>query len=401
MDLRLTAEEAKFRDEMRTFFRTQVPEELRRKGLLGQQPSKQDFVTVMRILDAHGMAAPHWPAAWGGRNWTPFQKYIYKEELYLSGTPEPSGFNVGMLGPVLIQFGTQAQKEYFLPKLRNFDLWFCQSFSEPGAGSDLAALKTTAKRDGDHYVVNGHKIWTSSAHHADWTFLLARTNPNTSKRQEGISFMLVDMKTPGITVRPIITLDGRHETNEVFWDNVRVPVANLIHKEDFGWDVAKFLLGNERSGLARVGYSKLRLQRARELAELVDAGRTRLSEDHRLRERITELEVELKALEIMSMRAVSGEGKAGAGKPDPISSILKMKGAELLQMATETLVNVSGPHSTPWQPDRQDHRRNEPMVGPDWAAPLASNYFYFRAASIYGGSNEIQRNILAKAVLGL
>jgi alkylation response protein AidB-like acyl-CoA dehydrogenase len=401
MDMNLTPEEAKFRDEMRAFFRTRIPEELRRKGYEGRQFSKEDYVNTMRILNAHGLAVPHWPVEWGGRDWTPFQKNIYKDEYYLSGTPEPSGFNLGMLGPVLIQFGTEEQKKFFLPKLRNFDVWFCQGFSEPGAGSDLASLKTTARRDGDHYVVNGHKIWTSQGHHADWCFLLARTS-QSAKKQDGISFILVQMNTPGITVRPIITLDGRHEVNEVFWDNVRVPVANLVHVEGRGWDVAKFLLGNERSGIARVGVSKLRIQRARELAKTIETARGTLADDPRLKDRMTELEVELKALEIATMRAVAAETKRhDSGKPDPISSVLKLKGSELTQATTELLVQVAGPWSTPWQPDRQDKRPNEPVVGPAWANSLAPNYYYMRAATIYGGSNEIQRNILSKAVLGL
>jgi alkylation response protein AidB-like acyl-CoA dehydrogenase len=401
MDLRLTPEEARFRDEIRAVFRTRIPEEIRKKGLAGKQFTKDDYVTTIRILNTLGLAAPHWPVEWGGKDWSPVQKYIYKEEQYLSGTPEPSGFNLSMLAPVLMAFGTREQKEYFLPRIRNFDIWFCQSFSEPGAGSDLASLRATAKRDGDHYVVNGHKIWTSTAHHADWTFLLARTSADTAKKQEGISFILVDMNTPGITVRPIITLDGRHETNEVFWDNVRVPVSNLVGPEGRGWDVAKYLLGNERSGIARIGLSKLRIQKAREFSALVDTGQGRLSQDARLRDRMTELEVELKALEICAMRAAASEGKSGEAKADPISSILKLKGSELQQATTELLVQVAGPWSTPWQPDRQDRRTNEPVVGPEWAPPLAPNYYYSRAASIFGGSNEVQRNILAKAILGL
>ena len=260
MDLRFTPEELAFRDEVRAFIRDNLPAEIRERMRLGYGPRKEDTVAWQRILNKRGWAAMSWPKEWGGPGWTSVQKMIFLEENQVAPAPELSSFNITMLGPVLIQFGTEEQKKRFLPRAANLDDWWCQGFSEPGAGSDLASLKTAAKRDGDHYVVNGQKIWTSTAHHADWCFVLVRTNPNAAKRQEGISFLLVDMKTPGITVRPIISIDGSHHLNEVFFDDVRVPVENRVYEENRGWDVAKFLLGNERTGIARLGKSKERVR---------------------------------------------------------------------------------------------------------------------------------------------
>ena len=257
MDLRFTPEEAAFRDEVRGFFRTALPEPIRRKLVDGHHPSKEDIVTWQRILNARGWAVPHWPVEYGGTGWSPVQQYIFLDEMQQAPAPQPLPFGVNMVGPVIFTFGTDAQKSRFLPRIANLDDWWCQGFSEPGAGSDLASLKTTAKRDGDHYVVNGQKTWTTLAQHADWIFCLVRTDP-AAKKQEGISFLLIDMKTPGVTVRPIQTIDGGHEVNEVFFDDVRVPVENLVGEENKGWDYAKFLLGNERIGIARVGVSKER-----------------------------------------------------------------------------------------------------------------------------------------------
>ena len=270
------------------------------------------------------------------------QQYIFKEEMHTAPAPEPLSFNVNMIGPTLIAFGTEEQKRHFLPKISSLDYWFCQGFSEPGAGSDLASLRTSAVRDGDHYVINGQKLWTSTAHHADWCFLLVRTDPQ-ARKQQGITYLLMDMKTPGITVRPIITLDGHHETNEMFLENVRVPVANRLGEENKGWDYAKYLLGHERSGIARVGVSKMRLRRARDLARRVPAGNATLADDPRFRERAAAIEVELKALEITQMRLIAEIAKSAAsGRPDPKASILKLKGSELQQAATGLLLEVAG-----------------------------------------------------------
>jgi alkylation response protein AidB-like acyl-CoA dehydrogenase len=326
---------------------------------------------------------------------------IFLEENQMAPAPELSGFNITMIGPVLIQFGTDEQKKRFLPRAANLDDWWCQGFSEPGAGSDLASLKTAAKRDGDYYVVNGQKIWTSTAHHADWCFVLVRTNPNAAKRQEGISFLLVDMKTPGITVRPIISIDGAHHLNEVFFDDVRVPVENRVYEENRGWDVAKFLLGNERTGIARLGKSKERVRSAKEMARTVRENGKPLIEDAAFRQRVAQLEVDMKALEITQYRVVSAYDRQKDGRPDPLSSVLKVKGTELLQGTTELAMDVGGPMSMPIWAEELAALSNEPDVGPEWATQATGSYLFLRAASIYGGTNEIQKNILSKAVLRL
>ncbi|MFC7690150.1 acyl-CoA dehydrogenase family protein [Paeniroseomonas aquatica] len=272
MDLRFTPEEVAFREEVRTFIAENLPREIKERMRLGHPPRKQDTIAWQRILNAKGWAAFSWPADWGGPGWTAIQRMIFLEENLSAPAPELLSFNITMLGPVLVQFGTQAQKERFLPRAANLDDWWCQGFSEPGAGSDLASLRTAAKKEDDHYIVNGQKIWTSTAHNADWCFCLVRTNPQASKRQEGISFLLIDMKTPGIEVRPIISIDGSHHLNEVFFTDVKVPVENLVGEENKGWSVAKYLLGNERTGIARLGKSKERVRYAKEVAREVRMG---------------------------------------------------------------------------------------------------------------------------------
>jgi pimeloyl-CoA dehydrogenase large subunit len=397
MDLRFTPDEIAFRDEVRAFMRTALPDEIRRKMVETRHLAKDDIVRWQRILNARGWAVPNWPVEWGGAGWTPVQRYIFEEELQLAPAPDPLPFGVSMVGPVIIAFGSEAQKRRHLPAIANLDEWWCQGFSEPGAGSDLASLKTKAERDGDHYVVNGQKTWTTLAQHADWIFCLVRTDP-AAKKQQGISFLLIDMKTPGITVRPIQTIDGGREVNEVFFDDVRVPVENRVGEENRGWDYAKFLLGNERTGIARVGTSKARLRRLKEIASLEHAGDRPLIEDERFRMKIAAVEVELKALEMTQLRAVARERHGNA--PDPASSILKIKGSELQQAITELLLEAIGPYALPQEAHDGD-RWNEPPVGPEWAGPLAPLYFNWRKVSIYGGSNEIQKNIIAKAILGL
>jgi pimeloyl-CoA dehydrogenase large subunit len=402
MDLRFTPEELAFRDEVRSFMRTAQPADIRSKLIEGRRLKKDDYVTWQRILNAKGWAVPHWPAEWGGRNWTPTQSYIFLEELQQAPAPPPLGFGVTMVGPVIIAFGSEAQKKRFLPRIANLDDWWCQGFSEPGSGSDLASLKTSAKRNGsDHYVVNGQKTWTTTAQYADWIFCLVRTDP-AAKKQEGISFILIDMKSPGITVRPIVTIDGGREVNEVFFDDVKVPAENLVGQENKGWDYAKFLLGNERTGIARVGMSKERIRRLRELAALERSDDRPLLEDERFRAKIAAVEVELKALEMTQLRVVAAERNRKGNRPDPASSILKIKGSEIQQTISELLLEVVGPYALPYQPEYLDEERwNEPPVGPDWAPSLAPTYFNTRKVSIYGGTNEIQKNIIAKAILGL
>lgn len=399
MDLRFTAKELAFRDEVRAFFKEALPPQIRERITSGHHPTKDDLVTWQRILNARGWAVPHWPREWGGTDWTPVEQYIFQEEMQLAPAPQPLPFGVNMVAPVIYTFGSDAQKKRFLPRIANIDDWWCQGFSEPGAGSDLASLKTKAERQGDHYVVNGQKTWTTLAQHADWIFCLVRTDP-AAKKQMGISFLLIDMKTPGVTVRPIQTIDGGHEVNEVFFDDVRVPLENLVGEENKGWDYAKFLLGNERVGIARVGVSKERIRRIKQLAAVEVSGGRPLMEDRRFREKLAAVEIELKALEITQMRVVAAEGRRERGKPDPASSVLKIKGSELQQATTELLLDVIGPYAMPYDPHSEEGS-NEPPVGPDWAAMIAPNYFNTRKVSIYGGSNEIQKNIIAKAVLGL
>ncbi len=401
MDLRFTPEEIAFRDEVRAFMRSALPAAIRAKMIEGRRLVKDDLVTWQRILNAKGWAVPHWPKQWGGTGWGPVQNYLFRDEMQQAPAPEPLPFGVNMVGPVIATFGNEAQKKRFLPRIANLDDWWCQGFSEPGAGSDLASLRTAARRDGGHYIVNGQKTWTTLAQYADWIFCLVRTDP-AAKKQEGISFLLIDMKSPGITVRPIQTIDGGHEVNEVFFDDVRVPAENLVGEENKGWDYAKFLLGNERTGIARIGISKARIRRLKELAALEQAAGKPLIADERFRAKIAAVEVELKALEMTQLRVVAAERTRNGNKPDPASSILKIKGSEIQQTITELLLEVAGPYALPDQiPHDGSERWNEPPVGPEWAGPLAPQYFNTRKTSIYGGSNEIQKNIIAKAILGL
>jgi pimeloyl-CoA dehydrogenase large subunit len=397
MDLSYSKEEMEFREEVRDFFQTAVPKETRRKLLEGRHLSKEDMVTWQRILNKKGWAVPHWPVQWGGTGWDSVRLYIYNEEMQLAPAPQPLAFNTSMLGPVLYNVASEEQKKYYLPRIANLDDWWCQGFSEPGAGSDLASLKTKAERKGDVYIVNGQKTWTTLAQNADMIFCLVRTDPNAKNRQSGISFLLIDMKSRGITVRPIVTIDGGREVNEVFFDNVEVPIANLVGQENKGWDYAKFLLGNERTGIARIGASKERLRRIRELAAAVKAGGKPIIEDPRFLEKLTAVEIELKALEMNQMRVVAAEKHREKGKPDPASSILKIKGSELQQATTELMMEVIGPFAAPFESDDEEGSNQIE----EWTTQIAPNYFNYRKVSIYGGSNEIQRNIIAKAVLGL
>jgi pimeloyl-CoA dehydrogenase large subunit len=397
MDLNFTAEERAFREEARHFFRTEVPASIRQKVADGKHLSKDEIVAAQRVLNARGWAVPNWPVAWGGQDWSPVQMYLYQDEMQQANVPTPLPFNVSMVGPVIAQFASDEQKRRFLPRIANLDDWWCQGFSEPGAGSDLASLRTTAKRVGDTWVVNGQKTWTTLAQYADWIFCLCRTDP-AAKKQEGISFILIDMKTPGVSVRPIQTIDGGLEVNEVWFDEVVVPAENLVGQENKGWDYAKFLLGNERTGIARVGISKARIQRIKELASLERIGDERLIENRKFVEKLSSVEVELKALEMTQLRVVADERKQARGRPNPASSILKLKGSEIQQQITELVMEVVGPYAIPYAPDEEG--RNEPPIGPEYAAEAAPLYFNYRKVSIYGGSNEIQRNIIAKAILG-
>ncbi|MGY4230114.1 pimeloyl-CoA dehydrogenase large subunit [Bradyrhizobium sp. USDA 4503] len=395
MDLVFTKEEQAFREEVRQFLRDEVPPEMRRKLVEGRHVSKMEMITWWRILDVKGWGVSHWPKEYGGTDWSAVQHYIFKEELQMYPAPTPLAFGVSMVGPVIYTFGNEAQKKYYLPRIANVDDWWCQGFSEPGSGSDLASLKTKAERKGDKWIINGQKTWTTLAQYADMIFCLCRTDP-AAKKQTGISFILIDLRSKGITVRPIQTIDGGHEINEVFFDDVEVPVENLVGEENKGWDYAKFLLGNERTGIARVGVSKERIRRIKELASRVECCGRPVTEDLAFREKLAACEIELKALELTQLRVVADEGKHGKGKPNPASSMLKIKGSQIQQTTTELLMEVIGPFALPY--DEHPESSHQTM---DWTAQIAPSYFNNRKVSIYGGSDEIQRNIIAKTVLGL
>lgn len=399
MKLDFTPEEMAFRDEVRAFLKEALPDDLRQKMINRDHLGKEDTVRWQRILNARGWAVTHWPVHYGGQAWTPAQRYIFQEEMALAHAPEGSPFNVNMIGPVLCKFGTDAQKAQFLAATANIDIWWCQGFSEPGAGSDLASLKTTAVRDGDDYILNGQKIWTTQAQHADWMFGLFRTD-SSGKKQQGITFLLLDMNTPGLTVRPIETIDGEHDANEVFFDDVRVPVANVVGEEGKGWDVAKHLLGSERSGIARIGLSKERLSQLRALeVRLAGEGVLTEEEQRRLAYKLAEVEVELRALELTQLRVVAADSHGGGA--NAAASILKVKGTEMQQRMTELVTELAGPAGLA-MPDHDAvgfPPGNDPESG--WISAAAPFYFTMRKVSIFGGSNEVQKNIIAKTMLGL
>lgn len=395
MQLEFTQNELDFRDEVRAFFKQALPDDLRQKMIDRAHLGKSDIVRWQQILNAKGWAVTHWPKEYGGQAWSPTQRYIFQEEMALAHAPEGSPFNVNMIGPILCKFGTNAQKERFLAKTANIDIWWCQGFSEPGAGSDLASLKSKAVRDGNEYAINGQKIWTTQAQHADWMFGLFRTD-SSGRKQQGISFLLIDMKTPGITVRPIETIDGEADANEVFFDDVRVPLENLIGEEGRGWDYAKHLLGNERSGIARIGLSKERLLQLRNLEQKLSSdGRLTPQEQARLRRKLAEVTVELRALELTQLRVVAADSQGGGA--NAAASILKVKGTELQQRMTELVVEMAGPGGLAMP----DHEAQNNASDDGWISAAAPFYFTMRKVSIFGGSNEIQKNIIAKTMLGL
>ncbi|MDP1641616.1 MAG: acyl-CoA dehydrogenase family protein [Phenylobacterium sp.] len=400
MNLDFSPEDVAFREEVRTFIAENYPKDLRAKQDSGEPLSKEDYLAWHKVLAKKGWVAPSWPVEHGGTGWTPTQKYIWSEEQARADTLAVLPFGVSMLAPVVYTFGTEEQKAKFLPGIYNGEVWWCQGYSEPGAGSDLASLKTKAERvtgdDGkEYYIVNGQKTWTTLGQFADWGFFLVRTDPD-SKPQAGISFLLIDMKSPGIEVRPIITLEGGHEVNDVFLDNVKVPVENRIFHENQGWTCAKALLAHERSGIAGVARSKRGLERLREMAttEMSDLGGPLLS-DTFFKRKVAELEIDLTALEFTELRTLAGES-SGKG-PGPESSILKIKGTEIQQRLQELALEAAGHYGAPFL-HNLGHNAN---IGPSYADGVAGDYFNGRKTSIYGGSNEIQRNIIAKMVLGL
>ena len=383
MDLNYSQDESAFRDEVRGWLNANLPKDLRDKVANYQELGREDLLRWHKILAKKGWIAPAWPKEFGGTGWNLVQRYIFEEELGYVGSPPLIPFGLSMCGPVLLRFGTDAQKKRFLPRIYNGDDFWCQGYSEPGSGSDLASLKTKAERKGDHYIVNGQKIWTTLGHCADWIFCLVRTDSSMAKRQEGISFLLIDMKTPGITVRPLILMDGGHEVNEVFFDNVKVPAENLVYEEGKGWTVAKYLLGHERMGTGRIGASKRELAKLKAFAaaQTGDDGRP-LTEDPRFRDKLTRVEVELMALEITNLRFLDQMRRTNQ-PPGADVSMLKIKGTEIQQTLSELMMHAVDPGG------------NGSFTG------LAKRYCNMRKTTIYAGSNEIQRNIISKMTLGL
>ena len=396
MDIHFTPEELAFRDEVRAFLENKLPQDIATKVRLGKHLNKGDHQRWQRVLAEQGWYATHWPEEFGGTGWNAVQKHIFEEECAAFGAPRTIPFGVNMVAPVIIKFGTPAQQAHYLPRILDGTDWWCQGYSEPGAGSDLASLKTRAVRDGDHYVVNGQKTWTTLGQHADWIFCLVRTDPE-AQQQRGISFLLIDMQTPGITVRPIITLDGEHEVNEVFFDNVRVPVDNLVGRENEGWTCAKYLLTYERTGLAGIGASKAVLAHLKRVAsrELCD-GQPML-DDPLFRAQVAEVEMQLMAIEMSTLRILAAAREGGV--PGAESSILKVKGTEIRQAISHLLRKVLGPYALPFIEDEFELGA-EPLHA-DYSAAPASQYFNLRKLSIFGGSNEIQKNIVSKMILEL
>ena len=397
MQLEFSPAEIAFQKEVRNFITESYPENLRSVQDEGHDLSKEDFLSWHRILAKKGWIAPAWPVEYGGTGWTATERFIWSEELASADCVGTMPFGLSMVGPVIYTFGTPEQKAKFLPGILSGDDWWCQGYSEPGAGSDLASLRTKAVRDGDHYVVNGQKTWTTMAQHADWGFFLVRTDPD-AKAQEGISFLLIDMKSPGVTVRPIITLGGEHEVNEVWLEDVRVPVENRVYEENKGWTCAKFLLAHERTGIAAVARSKRGVEKIKAIARTEQDGDRPLIANPFFKRKISELEIDLTALEFTELRSLAGEA-AGKG-PGPESSLLKIKGSEIQQRITELALEAVGHYGAPYFRGFGEGD-NEHPIGPDYAHRAAPTYFNTRKTTIYGGSNEIQRNIIAKMVLGI
>jgi alkylation response protein AidB-like acyl-CoA dehydrogenase len=398
MDLSFSADEEAFRQEVRQFFAEKLPRDIAERVRLEKHLNKAETERWQATLNERGWLAPHWPVEYGGQGWSVTQRFIWDYESSLAHAPRAIAFGLNMLAPVLIKFGNEEQKAHWLPRMLNGSDWWCQGYSEPGAGSDLAAVKTTAVRDGDEYVINGQKTWTSYGQNANMIFCLVRT-ANTGKRQEGISFILVDMDQPGVEVRPIITLDGDHEVNEVFLTDARAPVANLVGEENMGWTYAKYLLTYERTSMAMVGASAASLQLLKEVARTEMKGGRPLSEDPYFAARVAKVEIELENLKTTTLRVVAAA--AGGGAPGAESSMLKVRGTEVRQEIVSLTRRALGPYAIPFQPDVLKPGANVEAVGPDYAPGITPSYLNSRKLTIYGGSNEVQRNIISKAILKL
>ncbi len=395
MDLNFTADEQTFREEVRAFVRSNLPAETRHKVLNGRHLTRDEQMSWHRILAEHGWGAPTWPKEHGGTGWDPARDFIFEEECAAWGAPRLLPFGLRMVGPVIMTFGNAAQQQRFLPRIAAAQDFWCQGYSEPGSGSDLASLKTKAERHGDHYLVNGQKTWITLAQYADWIFCLVRTDPAV-RAQAGISFLLIDMTTPGITVRPIVTMDGGQEVNEVWFEDVKVPVENLVGEENKGWTYAKFLLGHERSNIAGVGLSKRELERLKQIAARERKHGKPLLEDPAFAARIAQVEIELMALEITQLRVLSDEAARKA--PGAEASLLKIKGTEIQQGLSELMMQAIGPYGLSF--DRGSEVKGAPAA-PAFAGGISATYCNLRKTSIYGGSNEIQKNIISQWLLRL
>jgi hypothetical protein len=398
VDLSFTPDEEAFRDEVRGFYAESLPANLADRVRLGHSLTKDEQEAWQAVLAQRGWLVPHWPVEWGGTGWSAVERYIFDLESSLANAPRPVAFGFNMLAPVLLKYGSEDQKRHWLPRMLDGSDWWCQGYSEPGAGSDLAALKTRAVRDGDDYVVNGQKTWTTLGQHANMIFALVRTN-DTGRRQEGISFLLIDMTSPGVEVRPIITLDGEHEVNEIFFTDVRVPTANLVGEEDRGWTYAKYLLTYERTSMAAVGSSTAALAWLKSLAAKQRRGGRPLLDDPLFAARIARAEIELGNLSTTALRVVAAV--AGGGAPGAESSMLKVKGTELRQEISAIARRALGPFAQPFLPEALEDGFNGEPVGPPDAAAVTPHYLNLRKLSIFGGSNEIQKNIISKMILQL
>jgi alkylation response protein AidB-like acyl-CoA dehydrogenase len=398
MNLKPSDAEIAFRAEVREFVAAHLPAEIRDRVLGFRRVEREDYVRWQNILNERGWGAPAWRKEFGGAGWDSAQRLIFEEECFAAGAPRQVPFGLSMVAPVIQAFGSDSQRALFLPKILTMEHWWCQGYSEPGAGSDLASLKTRAVRHGDVYVVDGQKTWTSFAHWADWIFCLVRTATDV-RVQEGISFLLIDMKTPGITVRPIKTLDGGHDVNEVFFDHVEVPVANLVGDENKGWSYAKFLLGHERTMIAGIGMCKRLLMRLKDIARTETRRGKPLFDDAPFRARIAKVEIELIAHEWSLLRIVAAE--AEKRQPGPEASVLKIRGSEIQAELSELLMDSVGAYALPYLVDALEAGYEGPVAGPSHANPLSGLYFDMRKVAIYGGTNEVQKNIIAKTLLGL
>jgi len=398
MNLDFSKEDLKFKNEVRDFINKNLNPNTQKKIEEGHHITKEDMMEWQKKLYEKGWIAPSWPKEYGGTDWTLTQRYIFDEECGAASAPSVLPFGVTMVAPVIIKYGSKEQKDFYLPKILSSEHWWCQGYSEPGSGSDLASLTTKAEKVKDGYKVNGTKTWTTMAHYADMMFILVRTNSNC-KPQEGISFMLLDMKSTGVSVKPIITLDGGHEVNMVYLEDVFVPEENLIYKENEGWTVAKYLLGHERTSIAAVSRSKKSLAKVREIAKMNLNGDTSLNADQRFMDKIAKCDIRLQALEYAELKSISNDAKGIP--PGAEANMLKIRGSEIQQEITELVLEASGYYAYPYQPNVMDEGSNEPLIGPSWSSASAPKYFNTRKTTIYGGSNEIQKNILAKMVLEL